>query len=138
MITNTQKQIAATKAKLEALQKKAEAEAAKKLTNLHSDLGFATRADLIAALSSLESGGAKSGRKPKAAKKVAAKKAGRPAAKATKRAKRAKITEELKAKVIEAVKAGGKGSAIAKEFGISVPSLQNIKKAAGLTKARGK
>ncbi len=133
MITDTQKQIAATKAKLEALEKKAAAESAKKLTNLHKDLGFATRADLIAALSSLETGGAKRGRKPKAA---AAAKA--PAKKASKRAKRARITEELKAKVIEAVNAGGKGAAIAKEFGISIPSLQNIKKAAGLTKARAK
>jgi DNA invertase Pin-like site-specific DNA recombinase len=131
MITNTQKQIAATKAKLDALEKKAAAEAAKKLTNLHKDLGFATRADLIAALSSLEAAGGKS-RGP-------AKKAGRAAPKkATKRAKRAKITEELKAKVIEAVKNGGKGSEIAKDFGISIPSLQNIKKAAGLTKPRGK
>ncbi len=134
MITDTQKQIAATKAKLEALEKKAAAESAKKLTNLHKDLGFATRADLIAALSSLETGGAKRGRKPKAAAEAKA-----PAAKkASKRAKRARITEELKAKVIEAVNAGGKGAAIAKEFGISIPSLQNIKKAAGLTKARAK
>ncbi|MDQ8184439.1 hypothetical protein [Pelagicoccus sp. SDUM812002] len=134
MITNTQKQIAATKAKLEALEKKAAAEAAKKLTNLHADLGFASRADLIVALSSLESVKAKPGRKPQAV----VKKAGRPAVaqKASKRAKRAKITEELKAKVIDAVKAGGKGAAIAKEFGISIPSLQNIKKAAGLTKSR--
>lgn len=136
MITNTQKQIAATKAKLEALEKKAAAESAKKLTNLHKNLGFATRADLIAALSSLETSGAKPG-----PKKGAAKKAGRPAAKpakATKRAKRTRITEELKAKVIAAVKAGGKGAAVAKEFGISIPSLQNIKKAAGLTKTRKK
>ncbi len=136
MITNTQKQIAATKAKLEALEKKAAAESAKKLTNLHKNLGFATRADLIAALSSLETGGAKRGPKP------GAKKAGRPAAKAPKgakkRAKRARITEELKAKVIAAVKAGSKGAAIASEFGISIPSLQNIKKAAGLTKTRKK
>lgn len=135
MISNTQKQIAATKAKLEALEKKAAAESAKKLTNLHKSLGFATRADLITALSSLETGGAKRG--PKA--KAPAKKVGRPAAKgAKKRAKRARITEELKAKVIEAVNAGGKGAAIAKEFGISIPSLQNIKKAAGLTKTRKK
>ncbi|MBK1879429.1 hypothetical protein [Pelagicoccus mobilis] len=129
MITDTQKQIAATKAKLEALEKKAAAEISKKLTNLHKTVGFASRAELIDALQSLE--GPTRGRKPKAAAKR-----GRPAAK--KRAKRTKITEELKAAVIEAVKAGKKGAAVAKEFGISIPSLQNIKKAAGLTKARGK
>lgn len=133
MITNTQRQIAATKARLDALEKKAATEAAKKLTNLHKDLGFATRADLIAALSSLETVGGKRGRKAKAAPSKAG-----AAGKASKRAKRTKITDELKAKVIEAVKQGGKGSDIAKDFGISIPSLQNIKKAAGLTKPRGK
>lgn len=137
MITDTLKQIADAKAKLEALEKKAQTEKAKKLTSLHKDVGFETRADLIAALQGLE--GVKKkvarGRKPKkaaAVKKAVAKKG------AKKRAKRAVITDELKAKVIEAVKSGKKGAAIAKEFGISIPSLQNIKKAAGLTKARGK
>ncbi|MBC2605637.1 helix-turn-helix domain-containing protein [Pelagicoccus albus] len=129
MITDTQKQIAAAKAKLEALEKKAAAEMSKKLTTLHKEVGFATRAELISALQGLE-GGAKRGRKPKAA-------AAASAGKAKKRAKRARITEELKAQVIEAVKAGEKGAAIASKFGISVPSLQNIKKAAGLTKTRG-
>lgn len=135
MITDTQKQIAATKAKLEALEKKAAAEASKKLTSLHKTVGYATRAELISALQGLE-GGAKRGRKPGAAKKAAPKAAKAP--KATKRAKRARITEELKAAVIEAVKSGEKGAAVAKKFGISIPSLQNIKKAAGLTKTRKK
>ena len=39
---------------------------------------------------------------------------------------------------LSALKAGDKGTAVAKKFGISVPSLHNIKKAAGLTKARKK
>ncbi|GAB1488649.1 hypothetical protein MASR2M8_10950 [Opitutaceae bacterium] len=51
--------------------------------------------------------------------------------------KRAKITPELKAQVKAAVEAGKTGSAIAKEFGISLPSVQNIKKELGLVKARG-
>lgn len=131
MITDTQKQIAATKAKLEALEKKAAAEVSKKLTNLHKTVGFATRADLIAALQGLEA--PKRARKAKAA---GSKKAARGGAK--KRAKRTKITDELRAAVVEAAKAGKKGADIAAEFGISIPSLQNIKKAAGLTKPRGK
>lgn len=136
MITDTLKQIADAKAKLEALEKKALAEKSKKLTNLHKEVGFDSRADLIAALQGLEGGKpAKRGRKPKAA--GAPKKAAKPAG-GKKRAKRAVITDELKAQVIDAVKAGKKGAAIAKEFGISIPSLQNIKKAAGLTKSRGK
>lgn len=131
MITETLKQIEEAKAKLANLEKKAAAEQAKKLTNAHKDLGFSSRADLIAALQSLEGGAAKSkrGRKPKAA--PVAKKGG-----AKKRAKRTRITDELKAEVVAAVKAGGKGTDIAKQFGISVPSLQNIKKEAGLTKTR--
>lgn len=138
MITDTQKQIAAAKAKLEALEKKAAAESAKKLTNLHSDVGFATRSELIAALQGLEGDGVKRGRKSKgAAKPVKPAKAAKTAKKST-RAKRARITEELKAKVIEAVNSGAKGAAIAKEFSISIPSIQNIKKAAGLTKTREK
>ncbi|MDQ8203330.1 hypothetical protein [Pelagicoccus sp. SDUM812003] len=126
MINDTLKQIADAKAKLANLEKKAATEQAKKLRDLHKSLGFDSRAELIAALSELEGGKVKRGRKAKA-----------PAAKgAKKRAKRTRITEELKAEVIAAVQAGEKGTDVAKRFGISVPSLQNIKKAAGLTKSR--
>jgi hypothetical protein len=62
----------------------------------------------------------------------------KPPAKARKRT-RAKITDAIRAKVIGAVKAGGKTAGkIAKECGISVPSVANIKKAAGLTRKKGK
>ena len=134
MITQTLKEIESAKSKLAALEKKAASELAKQLTNLHKDLGYATRGDLIAALQGLEKGKSKRGRKPKktAAKKRVAKKAAR----AKKRAKRTAITDELRKKVIAAVKSGAKGAAIAKQFGISIPSIQNIKKAAGLTKPR--
>lgn len=130
MITDTLKQIADAKNKLAVLEKKAAEEQAKKLTNLHKDLGYDSRAELIAALQMLESGPVKRARQ---AKTAAPKKA---AGGAKKRAKRTRITEELKQDVIAAVKSGEKGSTIAKRFGISVPSLQNIKKAAGLTKSR--
>ena len=53
------------------------------------------------------------------------------------RRKRAKITPELKAQVKAAVEAGKTGGAIAKELGISLPSVQNIKKEFGLVKKRG-
>lgn len=53
--------------------------------------------------------------------------------------KRTKITDELRAQVVAAMKEGGKTTnEIAKEFGISVPSVANIKKAAGLTRNSGK
>ncbi len=141
MITNTLKQIADAKSKLASLEKKAAAEMASKLSSLHKDLGFGSRQELIAALSSLgKAPGKKRGPKPKKKAVKAAKKPVKAAKKAPavkkKRAKRTRITDELKAKVIAAVKSGEKGAAVAKKFGISVPSLQNIKKAAGLTKPR--
>jgi len=141
MITDTLKQIADAKDKLAALEKKAETERAKALSNLHAAHGFATRADLIAALRELDGKRAKkkrSGRRRSKAKKAvkvaSAKKAAKTGAK--KRAKRAKITPELKADVVKAIKEGGTGTQIAKQFGISVPSLHNIKKEAGLVTPR--
>lgn len=46
------------------------------------------------------------------------------------------LTPAVKAKVKSAVEAGKAGSAIAKEMGISVASVNVLKKALGLTKAR--
>ena len=46
------------------------------------------------------------------------------------------ITPELKAQVKAAVEAGKTGAVIAKELGISIASLHNVKKEFGLTKAR--
>ena len=138
MISTTLKAIEATKAKLASLEKKAAAEQHKRIVNLHTDAGFETREDLIAALQSLGGGPKKKqGRKAKkTARKVAKKAVAKKGAKT--RAKRTVITDELRKSIIEALKAGGKGTAVAKKFGISVPSLHNIKKAAGLTKARKK
>jgi hypothetical protein len=47
---------------------------------------------------------------------------------------RSKITPEIKEQVKAAVLEGKRGSAIAAEFGISLPSVQNIKKEFGLVK----
>ena len=161
MISKTQKEIEATKNKLAALEKKAAAEELQKIANLHKEAGFASRADLIVALQALGDA-APRGRKPSKAKKApaakkapkaakakkaaapkakkAVKKAAPQAKKATKgskgRAKRTLITAELRQGIINALKAGGKGNAVAAKFGVSVPTLHNIKKAAGLTKAR--
>ncbi len=164
MISNTLKAIQSTKAKLASLEKKAAAEQSKQISNLHSEAGFETRAELIEALQAL-GGSKRRGRKAtkkakkavkapkakKAAKKKVAKKVAKKAVKAPKpakaapkatgakkRAKRTKITPALRNNIIAAVKAGGKGTAVAKKFGVSIPTLHNIKKAAGLTKARKK
>ena len=123
MVTDTVKQLQAAKAKVAALEQSIVKEQSQKLAKLPAQLGFDSVADLIKALKQV-SGGRKAG-------KVA--KAGKPG----KRAKRAKITPEVKDKVKEAVKAGKTGAAIAKDLGISLPSVQNIKKELGLVKKRG-
>ncbi len=135
MISNTLKAIKETKSKLAALEKKAAAEQKARISNLHKEAGFETRRELIEALESLGGAAPKKASGRKAAKsKKAAKKSVKKGAK--KRAKRTVITPELKNGIIAALKAGGTGAAIASKFGVSVPTLHNIKKAAGLTKSR--
>ena len=56
--------------------------------------------------------------------------------KASRKKKRTRITPEKKEQVQKAVKEGKSGSAIAKDLGISVASVQNIKKEFGLIKKR--
>ena len=53
-----------------------------------------------------------------------------------KRRKRAKITDEIRAELKNLAEAGKSGSEIAAALGISLPSVQNIKKALGLVKSR--
>ncbi len=110
------KELAAYKAKIAALEKEIAAEQAKKLANLHKEVDLESTEALIAALKGL-------------------KKAPRKAAKG--RAKRTRITDAIKAEVGKAVKAGTKGAEIARQFGISIPSIQNIKNELGLVKKRG-
>ena len=53
------------------------------------------------------------------------------------RRKRAKITPETKQKVKALVAAGKTGRQVAGRLGISLPSVQNIKRELGLVKRRG-
>lgn len=92
------------------------------LLSLPQIAGLSTVAELIEALTPLVDS-----RRP--ARK------GRPA-KGQKRGKRAKITDEMKDQVKKLAGEGKTGAEIAKAVGISLPSVQNIKKAAGLVKAR--
>ena len=121
MAINNIKELAAARAKVAALEQSIAKELQQKLAKLPSEYGFDNVSDFIAALKEATGGrgakGSKGGR-------------------GGKRAKRAKITPELKEKVKEAVKAGKTGAAIASEFGISLPSVQNIKKEFGLVKKR--
>ena len=119
MISNKLKVLQAARAKLASLEKSLEAE----LATLPGKYGFASAADFVKAVS--KACGGKRGRKPGRVKAAA------PAA-AKKRRKRAVITDETRAEVKKLVEAGKTGKEIATQLGISVPSVQNIKKALGL------
>lgn len=124
MVTDKIKELQDLQARAADLQKKIDAERQKELAGLPAQYGYDSVEAFVKAVRSAAGGKGKKG--------------GRKATKAATPGKRTrvKITPELKAKVIEAVKAGKTGSAIASELGLSVPSIQNIKKEAGLVKAR--
>lgn len=121
---------------LKQLEAKHASQQAKLFTGLPAQYGFGSIDQLILALVPYASprmkGRFKTG--PKAAATAPAR-AKSPKPKGKRR--RAAISDETRNAVIEAIKAGEKtGAAIAKEFGISVPSVNNIKAAAKLTKPR--
>lgn len=124
MITNKLKAIETAKAKIAALEKSIATELNKELAALPAKYGF----DSVKAFA-------------KAVKAAGAPGKVRPAAKpaaAGKKRTRAVITDATRAEVKKLVEAGKSGSAIAKSLKISLPSVQNIKKALGLVKARKK
>ena len=115
---DTLKRIATYKSRIAALEGRLYGELAK----LPGKYGFSSAEDFIAAVRQA------TGKAPKAAK---AGKRGR------KRKPRAKITDATRAKVKSMVGAKKTSAAIAAALDISVPTVQNIKKAMGLVKARG-
>lgn len=133
MLSSKIKELADYKAKVMQLEKAVQEEREAALARAHLDLGFASRADLIKALRALEKAGPRRGRRKgaKGAKGAAPAAAGRKG-----RRKRTKITPELRDSILAAVKEGGTGSAVARRFGVSLPTVQNIKRAAGLTKGK--
>jgi hypothetical protein len=122
MVTNQIKQLAATKAKVLKLESAIAAQLARELAALPRKFGFASVAAFLKAVKSAAGGKAGGAAKVKAGGK---------------RRKRAVITADTKAKVKGLVQAGKTGAEIAKAAGISLPSVQNIKKELGLVKKRG-
>ena len=118
MVTNKLKELEAAKTKIAQLEKSIADEMAQELAALPAKFGFGSVQAFLKAVKAASRGG----RKP---------------AKSAKRT-RAVITPETKAKVKELVAAGKTGKQIAKVAGISVPSVQNIKKELGLVKAKAK
>ncbi|MGH8021042.1 MAG: helix-turn-helix domain-containing protein [Opitutaceae bacterium] len=127
-------ELAAQKAKIEEAMI---AERKAQLANIHEEYGYGSREDLIAALrGSGQSAPArktagKRGRKKRAVAAAAPKPA---ASRGRKRRKRTTITPELRKSIESAVRSGKTGAAVAAEFGVSLPTVQNIKRAAGLTR----
>jgi hypothetical protein len=132
MISEKLKELQALQAKTAALEQELAEERQKQIASLPAQYGFASADEFIAAVRAAAAGGGKRrGRKAKAAKPAAA-------AKPAKRRKRAVITDETRAEVKKMVEAEKTGAEIAKALGISLPSVQNIKKALGLVGKRKK
>jgi hypothetical protein len=125
MVTDKIKALVATKAKVAELEKSIAAELNRELAGLPEKYGFDNLPAFFDAVRAASRGKGRSAAAP--AKKAAT---------GGKRRKRAVITTETKNKVKSLVEAGKTGGEIAKAVGISLPSVQNIKKALGLVKAR--
>jgi len=132
MLSNKIKELADYKAKIVQLEQAVLQEREAALDRAHTDLGFASRADLIKALRALEKAGPRRGRRRGKAAKPACAAAGKKKGRRT----RAKDTPELREQILAAVKENHTGASIAKRFGVSLPTVQNIKRDAGLTKSR--
>lgn len=120
-MSNALQELAKYQQKVAALQKQLSKEN-QKLLALPAKFGFKSVNELIAALQAASD--SKSGPSAKAGKMPAGRKA------------RVAITPEIKAKVKSLANDGKTGAEIAAAVGISLPSVQNIKKELGLVKAR--
>ena len=127
MVTKQLKQLAAAKARVAQLEQSIAGELRAELAGLPARFGFSDIKSFVGAVKAA-AGGKRSRRGGRAAKaKVVAQ---------AKRRKRAVITDATRAQVKKLVEAGKTGTQIAKAVGVSLPSVQNIKKALGLVKAR--
>jgi hypothetical protein len=127
MITDEIRELAVAKAKVAELELAVAAGLRQELAALPATYGFDSVEAFLAAVRAAS--GKRRGRKPGPAKS---------AIKAVGKRKRAKITEATRAEVKKLVTAGKTGAEIAKTVGISLPSVQNIKKALGLVGGKKK
>ena len=123
MVTDKMKELQAARAKLASLEKAIADELKKELAGLPAKFGFDSAAAFIQAVK-VATGGRKASGRVQAGKKP----------KSGKRRTRAVITDETRAQVKKLVDAGKTGGEIAATLKISLPSVQNIKKALGLVR----
>lgn len=124
MITSKIQKLAAAKETVARLESEIEAELQSELASLHENYGFADVETFIVAVNEAAGGGTVRKRHKKRSTLM-------------KSRTRTTITETIRARVKKLVQAGKSGSSIANAMGISLPSVQNIKKALGLVKRRG-
>ncbi len=122
MITKRLKELESAKARLAKLEKNLAHELQRELAALPAVYGYSSLRGFIDALTGAAAGGraAKAGKAPAAGS----------------RRRRAVITDAKRAEVKKLAGAGKTGAEIAKTLKISLPSVQNIKKALGLVKSR--
>jgi len=130
MVADKLKELAAAKAKVAKLEASIASILTDELASLPSRYGFETVEAFVSAVNTAS--GKRRGRKTSAAKAPSAKP--RP----NKSSKRARITDDTRAEVKKLVEAGKTGAEIAKAVGISLPSVQNVKKQLGLVGKRKK
>ncbi len=137
MVTDKIKELEAARAKLASLEQSIADELKNELAALPAKYGFSSAADFLSAVAAASGGAVKPrGRKAGKVAKVAKAPKAKSAAGGKKRRTRAVITDETRAQVKKLVSDGKTGGEIAKALSISLPSVQNIKKALGLVKKR--
>lgn len=121
LLTDKVKELAASRAKIAELEKSIATDLSQELSSLPGKYGFDSVAAFIKAVKAASTG------QPSARR-------GNGSAKLGRKRTRAKITDETRKSVKELVAQGKTGAEIAKTLGISLPSVQNIKKALGLVR----
>lgn len=124
MISEKLKELEDTRAKLLALEESVAADLRKELASLPAKYGFESTVEFVKAVRAASGKGRRKNRKTVGPRK--------------KRGTRAVITDEIRESVKKMAGDGRTGAEIAKALGISIPSVQNIKKAGGLVKSRKK
>ena len=137
MVTDKLKELEAARLKLATLVRSIAEELNQELAALPGRYGFASASEFASAVTAAAGGGRGRGRRRgrppgSTAKPAAAAAAGKRGTR--RRRTRAVITDETRAQVKKMVDGGKTGAEIAQTLKISVPSVQNIKKALGLVK----
>jgi hypothetical protein len=116
------KKLLAVRQKLSAIEAKLRKKMQREMASLPEKYGYSSMESFIAALQELSGGGGSAG---KAAR-----------GKAEGRRKRGKVTDEVKQKVKALFEAEKTGREVAEAVGLSLPTIQNIKKELKLVKER--